>query len=345
MDASLLRDLAKAALAAPSADNRHRFRLLPAGDRSLRVVGETDLFNGMPRHRRVLTLFSLGGVVENLVLRAGELSLVAKVHWFPDGEGPCVAALEFESGPGLAADQALASAIAERHTNRRMYSGPQLTSLERAGLDRAAVVDGAQLEWLSGPRRRAAHSLIWKAETERFRRPALHEELFGSIRFDLDWRTSTDEGLPPAVLEVEAPMRPMFKAMRHWPLMRGLSWVGAHYLLGVRAGLLPCAQAPELAVISSPRPLTEAALITGRSFQRLWLQAASMGLALQPMAASAVLLFQDDVAGGMDPGVRERITAGWRDLLGESRPMMVFRLGRAAAVTARTLRPQVESVL
>ena len=345
MDPTLLRDLAKAGLAAPSADNRHRFQLVPAGQHSLRVVGESDLFNGMSRHRRLLTLFSLGSVVENIALRAAERAMVTQVHWLPEGEGPCVALLEFNPGGSVAGMEAMAAAIPERHTNRRMYSGPRLIPGERDSLDRAAQFGGVQFEWLEGQRRKAAHALIWKAETERFRRPALHEELFGSIRFELDWRSSTDEGLPPAALEVEAPMRPIFKVMRHWPVMKALTFVGAHYMLGVRAGLLPCAQAPELGVISSPRPPTEAALITGRSFQRLWLQAAALGLALQPMAASAVLLFQDDVPGGMDPAVREHISAGWRAMLGDSRPMMVFRLGRAAPATTRTLRPDVETVL
>lgn len=343
MRESLL-EIARSGVLAPSADNQHVFRI-ELGQATIRLWPTTDFAAEIERHRRVLGLLSLGAVVENMQLRAGELGLVAQVSWFPSGSTGPIADLVLHPTETTSGDR-LAAAIPARHTNRRMYRGPGLSDTETMQLNAAvAPVAGVRLVWLHGNLRRRALGLIWRAESERFLRQRLHEELFSSIRFDLPWHETADRALPPGSLEVEAPMRPMFKAMRHWALMRRLSWVGAHRLLGLRAGWLPCWQAPALAVLTTPLPTEQGALAVGAAFERLWLRASLLDLALQPMAASVVLPLQSSADGGASDKLRSALATGWQSITQGHTPLMVFRLGRAARPAITTSRLPLEAYL
>src|SRR3546814_19623339 len=86
--------------------------------------------------------------------------------------------------------------------------------------DWSSDVCSSDLYWPQTPRERnAALRVIRQAETLRFRSPTLHAELFSSIRFSAGWHTACEEGLAPATLAVEPPVRPVFQALRHPALM------------------------------------------------------------------------------------------------------------------------------
>lgn len=326
-----------AGVRAPSADNRHRFKVRSAGG-ALELLVDDEFLAAKERHRRVLTLFSYGAVIENMVLAAGRHGCECEVVLRPDSRQPRLLA---RIGP-LRADRAqpdeLAAAIEQRHTNRRMYRppGPDATACDLL----ASEVDafGARVHWPKDEARTSLLKMIWLAESERFRRRALHAELFGAVRFDVGWSGSADEALAPATLEVEPAMRPIFKAMRRWPLMRASHFLGGHRLFGLRAGWLPCWQAPALGVVSTAGGSDAQIIGAGRGFERLWLRATLLGLAMQPMAASAVLAMQEDAPGHIDAAARSKLLAGWRSLLGDRLPVLVFRIGRADAPSGRTGR-------
>ena len=313
---------------APSADNRHVFQVELA-ESAIRLWPTHEFQSCADRLRRVLGLISLGAVAQNMQLRAGELGLQARSRWdLGDANGP-ILQLTLHSSDAPA--DPLARAIPARHTNRRMYHGPTLAAAELDLLTSAAsAVRGTRALWLQCAARRRALHLIWLAESERFLRRHLHQDLFSSIRFDLGWDESADISIPPGALEVEPLMRPAFKALRHWALMRPLTLLGLHRLLGLRAGWLPCWQAPALGLLTAESPQDEAAVATGAAFQRLWLRATLMGLALQPMAASVVLTSQSTgVAEGASERLRSKLAEGWKSIVPDATPLMVFRIGRA----------------
>jgi hypothetical protein len=173
----------------------------------------------------------------------------------------------------------------------------------------------------------------------------LHEELFGSIDFRVGWKATTTEHLAPGSLEVEGPLRVPFAALRHWRLMRGANRLGAHRLFGLRAGDLPARTAPHVCAITSTLPLDQAALAAGVAFQRVWLAAEGLGLALQPMVASAILAIHADSAHGLPGSAFERLRHGWRSLIGDAVPLIVFRVGRAPRPKVRSGRRPLETYL
>jgi hypothetical protein len=322
-----LTDIALSGILAPSADNEHVFQI-EIGDASIRLWPTKKFLANPTGHRFILGLISLGAVVQNMELSADALGFKTQVKWhLKGGDGP-IAQLDFyhESAP---LDAELAKAIPVRHTNRRMYSGPSLSKHEVSSLNAEIKgADGIQLLWLNGKQRRAALGMVWRAESERFLREELHDEIFSSIRFDLAWTDPAEYALPPGALEIEYPVRPIFKALRHWSLMRGLNWLGVHHLIGLRAGWLPCWQAPALAILTTTQRPESGAIAIGSAFQRVWLRAASLNLALQPLAASVVLPFQD-TQGGASGEMKSRLTSGWQQICPGATPLMLFRIGRA----------------
>lgn len=337
------RALVQAGILAPSADNHHPLRF-ERKDHAL-VVRATDEFLAAPFHRRVLLWISAGAVVQNMLLEASRQGLEYQVTWAPEPGQPDLLA-RLEPGPGFAGDSELADAIPSRRTNRALrFSGPRLEPTELAVFERdVRTAPGASLIWADSPASRAeAVRLIRVAEGERFRCAPMHHELFSSVRFDLGWHVPADQGLSPGALGVERPLRPAFALLRHWPVMRALNLVGGHHFMGIRAGSLPSRLCPHLAVIAVDGELDAGARSAGMAFERVWLRASTLGLEVQPLAAAA--LFALDGYRDVRPSVRRRLAEGWARLAPGRRPMMVFRLGRAAPPPIGTARKPLDSYL
>lgn len=334
--------LVEAASLAPTADNRRELQFEQVGGR-IRVWGGHN-FTSSSRHRRILGLAAAGAAVENMKLRAGRLGLHTKVHWFPLANQPeLVAEVDLVRTPGAPADP-IEAAIKQRHTNRRVvFRGPGLSPNELRELAaQADMVDGVQLHWFdSAQARKQIVRIVRIAETDRYRSRELHEELFSSVRFDVGWKTGTDNGLPPGSLEVEAWMRPMFRALRHWKLVRGLHAIGVHHSLGVRAAYLPCRLAPHVGALTTSLDPDAGSVAAGAAFERIWLKVTQLGAELQPFAAPAV--FALPVCEWVSPRVHAALQQGWQQLTPGRAPMIVFRIGHAPPPSVRTTREPLES--
>lgn len=342
-----------AGIRAPSADNVHHVRF--------RIVGDECNGAGEPRvvemrvddayvrcaqtHQRRLMQLSFGAVAENLRLGLGAVYRTFEPHWFPDSTDPSLAlSIDLRRLERVDAPDPLGRAIETRHTNRRLFRGPPMSAAESTTLAASVVDPGIALHWLDSPvERRALLALMRCAETLRFADQALHAELFESIDWTLGWHAAASERLSPATLEVERPLRGVFSALRYWPLTSAVNRVGAARMLGFRAGDLPARLAPHIGVIAS-RGERNSALRAGAQFQRIWLAAEGAGLALQPMVASAVLNALDG-AGPARARARERLQSGWRSLLGDAVPLVVFRLGRASRPSVVSARRPVSDYL
>jgi hypothetical protein len=333
----------EAGVLAPSADNRHMLRFRIAADAIL--VRGSEEFERAPFHRRVLALISLGAVLENMVLRAAALGVESEVTGIDGGRAEAPLA-ELRFRPVAARADPLEAAIRSRHTNRRpFYRGPPLSEAERRQMtEDAEAVSGVRLLWLDSPdTRRQALRLVTIAETERFRCKSMHADLFSSVRFDVGWRGTASEGLPPGALEIEPPMRPLFKALRNWSVMRTLNLIGTHHFIGLRGAYLPCRTAPHLCALTTSLDLDRGTVAVGRALQRVWLRAASFGMAFQPFAGAALLALEGyrDVA----EATRQRLRSEWMSVCGSALPLMMFRIGRAGRPSVRSARPDVADLL
>lgn len=340
-----LRFILGSGILAPSADNLHRLRF------HVDQVGVNVWYTGnqLPQiggYKRVLALLSLGAVSENLAVAASRFGLRAEFVLFPD---PAKSNLIFKAlwKPGLNTSEdagPLWEVIPARHTNRSLrYRGPKLSTDDCSRLERAtAEFPGCDLTWLdTPPARREALELMRLAEGERFRNRVLHEELFEAIRFDVGWRESCNEGLPPGALGIEPFLRPAFALLRHWRIMRLVNLIGGYRMLGWRAADLPCRFAPHLAMISVRQFDDKAAFCAGQAFQRVWLIATQLGLVLQPLPASILYALEGTRHEGVPEGLQHRLRQGWHALLPTRSPLILFRMGRANPLPILTQRQRL----
>jgi hypothetical protein len=328
--------IVEAAVLAPSADNRHCFELQAAHERILLFGNEA--YGSAPFHRKILSLISFGAVAENMRIRLAALGYQARVIWLPDPEDPSLIA-ELRYARGEHFEQELDSAIPRRHTNRRLaYHGPRLSEPELAALSKAvACIEGVSLHFMDSPTSRMKLlRLLRIAEAERFNTRSLHQELFSAVRFDVGWHKTVQEGLAPCALSVEPGMRWAFRQLARWRVMNVLRRVGFHHALGFRAAYLPCRLAPHCAVLATTLPIERGAPAVGMALERIWLRAASSGLALQPFAAPALLALPGYV--DVPSTTRDRLRDAWRGLLADT-PVAVFRMGIAKAPEGRSGRP------
>jgi hypothetical protein len=336
-----------AGIAAPSADNSQPWRFSWQGeDLDLRI--DADRSGHVSDTRYVLSDLAAGACLENMVIRARSLGLAADVQLFPQPDDPLwVARIRWL--PRSAEEQPaepLAAAIEQRHTDRRFpWRGPVGAEVRDRLTSQAARISGARLEWMArGPTRKAALNVIRHAETLRFKSPVLHAELFSSVRFSAGWRGSCEEGLAPATLAVEPPMRPLFERMRHPGAMAAFRKLGAASMLGWRSAWLPIRLSPGLCLVVVPSIGRSDVLAAGRALQRVWLQATLEGLAVQPYAAAGVLGLG---FVPVEPAFREelsRLDSALGALCGSGHGLVFLRLGHARSVLrVRSGRRALES--
>lgn len=319
-----------AGVAAPSADNSQPWRFAWEGeDLDLRIDAERS--GRVSDSRYVLSDLAAGACLENMLIRGRSLDYAAEPKIFPREDDPLwVARIRWYRDPDNDRPEPLGQAIERRHTDRRFpWHGP-IGAEAQARLDaEAARIPGQRLWWPRTPRERAAAlKIITLAETLRFRSATLHAELFSSVRFSAGWRNTCEEGLAPAALAVEPPMRPLFQAMRRSALMRALNRVGAASMLGWRSAGLPIRLSPGLCLIVTPSASRSDVLAAGRALQRVWLQATLDGLSVQPYAAAGVLGLG---FVPVEPAFREplsRVASALADLCGPGHGLVFLRLGR-----------------
>ena len=339
-----VRDILRAGVLAPSADNHHRLRFQPTSD-GVFIWSEPGRLGQLTGYKRTLDLLSLGTVIENIVLRASAHHLSSSIELFSNNKPDLVADIKFQ--PTRCEPDPLHKAIPIRHTNRRFFKGlPESSDTLQKITDSAIITPECSLTWLDTPEQRGkVLRLIRLAEGERFRNPILHTEMFESIRFDVGWHQICTDGLAPATLEVERALRPLFKLMRHWPIMRLMNILGLASQLGWRAGDLPCRFAPHIGVISALSLADNDQIMAGRVFQRTWLSAAQRGLALQPMPASALYAQKTSIDQGISAKLQRQLQEGWNYLGHEKTPVVLFRMGHAEPPTVVSGRQSLDYYL
>lgn len=281
----------RAGIAAPSADNSQPWRFAWRDD-ELELRIDANRSGRVSDTRYVLSDLAAGACLENMLIRARALGYAADLETFPNrGDELWVARIHWR--PDSASDQPepLAAAIEQRHTNRRFpWRGPVSADAQASLNAQARRISGPRLWWPRSPRQKqSALSLIRQAEALRFRSPTLHAELFSSVRFSAGWRATCEEGLAPAALAIEPPMRPLFQALRRPATMAIANRLGAAPVLGWRSAWLPIRLSPGLCLVVIPSPERSDVLAGGRALQRVWLQATLEGLSVQPYAAAGVL--------------------------------------------------------
>ena len=355
-DLDQVRALVRFATLAPSGGNCQPWRFRWDG-RRLRLVHDVPRSESFLDYRHLASWLAFGAAAENVALVAAQMGLEVEVELAPEPGDPAVVCdLRFRarSAPVAGEDAALAAAIPERVTNRRLSPQASLDPDSRAALLRAATaVPGGALHLVEDADRLAAvGELLGRGDRLRFLSRTMHREMMQEIRWTSDSVRTTRDGLDVATLELTPTDLAGLRVMSSWAAMDLVGRIGGGRALE-KPARKAIAAASAVGLVTIPGRTREAYFAGGRAMQRVWLEATVRGLAFQPMAPITYLFARLELGAGegLSPAeatalreLRARFADVFPAAAGLGEPML-FRLSRAAPPTARALRRHVEDVL
>lgn len=258
---------------------------------------------------------SLGAAAENLFLAARARGLGGELAVRPDGT------IQSDLTPGKAEVDALFDAIPLRQTTRSLFDGAALPPEQADRLLSAARAAGAEALWIADADRIAAVTeLILAANMAQLHSRSFLDELKSWIRFSRAAAMRTGDGLYSAA--TGAPVLPDLIGPLAFDFALDPEAENERYAVQIAssAGLL---------VIVAPSDTPAGWVASGRACQRVMLQATADDLRCafvnQPVELPN---FRAELAALLD--------------LGDRRPSLILRLGRAEAMPYSLRRPVSE---
>jgi len=258
-----------------------------------------------------------------------------------------VARIELIQRTDIGNDFHIADAIRQRVTNRRVYDGRPVSSVNLAELQCATPsAEGIGVHWIADARMiNSLSGLIGRADAIMFGEPSMRRAFLENVRFDLPVDALASEGLPLAALEVSAPAR---LGLRMLPLIPGALFTisGTAKMLGAKSRKLVLS-ASGLCLVVADQNCKHLAIRSGQSIQRGWLALTQKGLSAQPMMSLMVL---NTALSFGTPELRTTLQRrGAATLLNEFKatlkaagiegePQFILRFGSAPAPSGRTGR-------
>lgn len=353
LSADEVRTLVSFGAMAPSGGNSQPWRFeFVRGE--LRCFHEPERSKAFLDFANLASYVSLGAVVENMHLVAEQQGRSMQVNVFPQANDMTqVCSLRFGPLGRPARDEVLFEHIAKRVTNRKPGVRAPLTTADISALLGAAESRHGRLTLLHDEQQlQKVADLLGPGDRLRFVSKTMHSELVSEIRWTPKEVEQTRDGLDVATLELS----PVDLAG-----LRLASSLGAMELVGKLGGgralekptRKSIAGASAVGLLTIPGGHTPRAMFEGgRALQRVWLTATARGYAFQPMTA-LVCLFWRLLAGAPElsaPQVRElnELRARYLEVLDVPQAhgeVMLFRLTRADAPTAHSLRRHVDDML
>jgi len=345
-----IREIIRAGTLAPSVDNCQPWRFAVSSDTITLYLdsGRAEFFGD---YAYTASYVTMGTVIENMVLVAGRFGLQASISLFPGGADATIASITFNEGKFT--DDPLADFMAKRCTNRRKFKKDPLAGSVSKDLARIPADNGARLH-LFEDRKTIKRLTALAADVDGiiFDHRLLHANLFRWLRWDDTEISSTQDGMPVSTLELSGAERLFFRLLSSWRTQSFLNSFALNRAIGkINSALLENSASLGMIIMENSGDVDY--LNGGRFFERVWLQATSLGLAFQPLGGLPFLLTRI-IKGGSD-GFSRRQYDILRAVYEELRRMMplteknaliiLFRLGYAGDPSGRTLRRPLEDIL
>lgn len=297
------------------------------------------------------TWVAFGALVENIELAATHLGLLADTRLWPNDDARLVCTVAFTPEP-TPRPSPLVPHIVPRVTNRRREQRQPLGEQAVTRLGAACTEAGGRLQLLCCPDQLASiGELMGAADRLSLCNRAMHHDVMRGYRWTPEEARAVPHGLDLATAALTAAERAVFSLLRQWRVMECLTEIGGGRALADLARTA-VASASGVGLITVPGTSRESYLRGGRAMQRMWLTAAADGIAVHPMTTLPYLFARLERGAGVGLDGAER--AELRDLRARYRTLfetpadhaevLLFRLARAGAPSARSLRRPLDEV-
>jgi hypothetical protein len=286
------------AVEAPSGDNSQPWRFVwQEQTQTLHVYNLPENDNPIFNYLQRGSLIAHGALLENIELLAREEKLAARIELLPKGnEDTLVATLSFAEDPAISRDP-LVNAIPQRCTNRKAYHTRALTDQEIRMLQSAAenTHDTTILFEQSDEAKKCLATAVSTAERIMLQYKTLHNYFFAMVRWSTQSEAVHKSGLFVKTMELLPPQLLIFRLYSFWPIAKIFNKLGLPTFIAKENAKAYQQASSFLAFISSDQG-PEHYILLGRTLQRVWLTATTLGLSVQPVAG--VLFLNQRVSGG-----------------------------------------------
>jgi hypothetical protein len=355
--------LIEAAILAPTPDNNQPWRFAVRDGRLLLFL---DPARTLPSDvNSMFDLVGLGAAIENACIAARQAGYEPRVDFgagvspgqtagtaAPQLSDPSRPVASIEFAPGGQPDP-LYPYLATRCTRRRLYSTKPVSAEALAQLSDAAQQWGAvRVDWVTDRAQISEMArLLAASDLIRFQYEPFHNELFRQLRFTAQEAEETRDGLDVRTLDLPPGAGWFLHKLKPWNRMRKVHQLGLGRLLTVPSALA-VKRSGAVGLLSVDQPKPEPFLQGGMALERLWLTATSLNLALQPLGSLPIFLAHWHQLGGSRLAETHRARVQYlSDRLRSLLPKMsggilqiMFRIGKSAPPTCRSLRRGVEEV-
>jgi molybdopterin/thiamine biosynthesis adenylyltransferase/nitroreductase len=351
IDSDVVRWLVALGTLAPSAHNAQPWQFVfRGGELQCRHDPAHDLPSLDFEHGATWVAF--GALTENVDLAARHLGLSARVRLFPDPSDPgLVVSMSFdgcrpETSP-------LFPFITTRVTNRKRGSRGELSDECLRALHLACDQGGANLQLVLRPDAMDdLGNLIGACDRICLLNREIHHDAMHGYRWTREEVEEHRDGLDVATMEFTPSDRAGLRLFQQWRVPQCLGEIGGGRALEDLA-IKAVRGASAIGLITTGGIEPESYFRAGRAVQRVWLTAASQGLALHPMTGLPYLFARLERGGGAGlsdherhelSSLRERYRRQFDTKLDRAEAFL-FRLALAEPPTARSLRRRLDDVL
>lgn len=337
---------------APSGDNAQPWRFRITAPKTVAVFADDTSDEVIYDYEGEASMLATGALLETFRLAA--LAVGHEVHETPLESSGSRVARELQFAPANKGHDPLANVIESRVTNRRAFSARRLAAEDITAMEKTLPAGyGLALRdsWVA--RWRIAR-MLWRNAGIRLTTP----EAFAVHRDVVDWgvKESVDRIPAPAVGLDPVMLGTMRWAMRSWRRVDVLNrYFGGTVLPRLELDLLPGLLCGAHFVLTAPRPpeTDQDSLDAGAAMQRLWLQAAALGIQFQPTYSP--LVFRKYVRAGTPFTRADRPWKAAQRLASEldgeysaeilDRTVFMGRLGYGRSPSARSVRLPLDQLL
>lgn len=352
----VLKEIVKAAIAAPSGGNSQPWKFLYKQG-NLYIFHDIHFSHSLLDFNHLGSYVAFGAMLENIGIKAAELNLSVKENVFPlKNDKRLIAVLSFEANRSNHPFTYLSSSIFNRHTNRTVTERtilPQtiLTQLQEA----AASISGARLLLYDSPKDIELFAeLMTNTERLRFIHPIGHYDTFAKeLRFTPEQVLETLDGMDIETLNMTNSERAALQVAKDPKAISLLhEWQKGHAFKKISRK--PVLAASCIGMITMDGDSQEDFLRAGRAVERVWLEATHLGVSFQPVSQAIFFLQRIKHEGGKHFNEYElsefnKIKDQLMSLIPDSEvnrhPMFMFRFLKADMPAVRALRKPVEKVL
>ncbi len=294
------------AVRAPSGDNCQPWRFNVTNS-TLEIGIDQSLAQHTFNNRHHASLISIGMLVESIALASPELGLQTEIQWLPtefadlDRKSPWVR-ITFNSAPSATGQSTWLTAIQSRSTQRGEFSATGVVlSHSKFNFIKQSDYPLVSSSVLSGEQARSTSTLmdfICKSEQYVFNNPSALRDLFHWVRFSKHETQATNDGMPWRSLGLKPAEALLFKTLKRFPVLQNVFTPFIRFVIAKQTQR-KIGRAGGIALLSVKSATPEAVFEAGRVAMRQWLHLEQLGLAVQPISAASLCVF--DVASGAAP--------------------------------------------